>query len=165
MEPWIRKLRGISGIAAAWGLAGALVGSVAGAAAAVLGGLTLGQWIDLALGAGGCGVVLGSGFALALTSLERCRSAEDLSPGRAAVWGALAGAVLPIGLIAVTAIPMVGAGILHPKLLLAAAAASAAYGILGATLAAITLSLSRLATPELEGGAARSSELLGMGDG
>ena len=167
MKCWLRRLRGVLGMGAVWGLAGTTVGALVGLTASALGGLLPSQLLELALGAGGLGFVLGSGFAAALTLLERRRTLDDLSPGRAAIWGALAGAALPLGMIAVAALPGVGADLLQPRLLVAAFAASGAYGVLSATLAALTVAVARQAPPTLDSGPglAPSRRLLAPSDG
>ena len=166
MKRWIRRLRGVLGIGTAWGLAGTTVGAIGGLVASVAGGLPLPQLLELALGAGGFGFVLGSAFAAVLTMLEPRRTLEELSPRRAAVWGALAGAALPIAWIVVVVLPEVGANILHPRLLVAALAASGAYGVLSAALAALTVALARLAPPDLDSGpvSAPPHRLIAPGD-
>lgn len=159
---WIRKVRGALGISGAWGAAGSLAGLVLGLGAVALGGLTPSHWIELTLGSGVCGAVLGCGFALTLMTLETRRSADELTPGRAAIWGGLAGSILTLVLIGATALPAVGMGILHPKLLVAAISAAGAYGLLGATAGALTLSVASCAPGTLgeggEEGARRDAE-------
>ena len=76
MRNWLRRLRGMLGMAVAW--------AVAWAVPALLAGVPL--WIL-------AGAISGAGFAVVFATAERERRLEDLSLKRMAVWGAL-GAVV-----------------------------------------------------------------------
>ena len=101
MRRWLRKLRGIVGIGAIWGVPAAAVGAIGGIVASVFGGgPLLGSVAAGSLTVGGLFLLLGSGFATVLTLIEGNRTLEELSPRRAALWGALAGgAVLLVMLL------------------------------------------------------------------
>ena len=87
MKPWLRRLRGVFGIGVLWGFVGTVVGTVVGAFVSVAGGQPLFTVLaEFGLGVGGLGFVLGSTFAGVLTILERRRTLEELTPGRAARW-------------------------------------------------------------------------------
>jgi hypothetical protein len=99
----LKRLRGLFGTALAWSAGWSLVGLALGALAwltgaipgfglAALAGVVV-RWA--ALGAAG-----GTGFAAILAIAERrVESVEELKVDRAARWGALGGAVLPIVLL------------------------------------------------------------------
>ncbi len=152
MTRMLRKLRAALGLGSLWALAGTTAGALVGLITSAFGGMLLPQLFELAVGAGVIGFALGIGFAAALVALEPCRTLDDLSTGRAAIWGALAGAALSLGVLVVTAVPVFGTGILHPRLLVAALATSGAYGAVSSILAALTVELARGAPPRLEVG-------------
>ncbi len=162
MKGWIRRLRGIAGIGTLWGLAGAVVGTLGGLAAAVFGGAPLLAAVaNFGLGGGGVGFLLGTTFAGVLTMMERRRTLDELTPGRAAFWGALAGSAFP-AMWFLASIGTLGTFIPLDRLLLAAMSGCVAYGTLAAGLAAGTVSLARRAPAELiPGMGSDEHELLG----
>ena len=99
MNGLLRKVRGSLGLAAAWGAAWALIG----AGLSIVTGIVDPSSIDagegpLRIGAifGAIGAVSGFAFAIVMSLTERRRSIGDLSIGRAALWGALGAAALPL---------------------------------------------------------------------
>ena len=163
MKRWQRKLRGIAGTGAIRGAAGIALGAVAAPFFSVFGGVSLLQAF-LQIGLNGlAGFVLGSGFATVLTTLEGRSTLDELTPRRAAVCGAMAGAayplvVLPVYLLMGGVIPPLPAGAWLPLLI----SASWTYGLLTAGLAAGTLALARKAPGELGSGRQTDGiELLG----
>ena len=98
MKPFLRKLRGALGIAATWGVSWAAIG----AALSIIVGIVDPPSIDagegpLRIGAifAAVGAISGFAFGLVMSFAERRRSSE-LSIGRAALWGALGAAALPL---------------------------------------------------------------------
>ncbi len=162
MKRWLRRLRGIAGTGAIWGAAGIALGAVAAPFLSAYGGVSLLQaFLQIGLGSGLAGFVLGSGFATVLTTLEGRSTLDELTPRRAAVCGAMAGAAyplvaLPVYLLVGGAIPPLPAGAWLPLLI----SASGTYGLLTAGLAAGTLSLARRGLGEL-GAGPDALELLG----
>ncbi len=63
MKTWLRKLRGILGIGATWGLVGGVVGTVGGAVALLFGLPVLETLLIAGLGGTALGFVIGGGFA------------------------------------------------------------------------------------------------------
>ena len=162
MKQWVRRLRGVLGTGALWGVAGTALGTVGGLMASLFGGVPLlGSVSVWGLGAGVLGFLLGSGFAGVLTAIEGRRTLDELSVGRAAVWGALAGGVFPI----IWLLASLGSGI--GTTIPIADAASGSYGALSAALAAGTVALAKHLPPELAPGQGpNEGELLGApGDG
>lgn len=80
-----------------------------------------------------CGLVAGAAFALALSRAERNREVVSLSPRRAAVWGALAGAAAGLAAIGVLGIPP----------LLVIAIGTAIIGVVGSLSAFATVRLAQ----------------------
>jgi hypothetical protein len=165
MKQWLRRVRGILGLGSLWGLAGSAVGAIVGIVARFFGGLPPGDYlIDWVLGAGGLGFVLGAGFAGFLTMMEGRRTLEELSPGRAAVWGALAGASVPalwfllfFSFFSGPLRSVLPIAEMFPVLL----GAAGAYGALSAGLASATVWVARRAPSQLlPGGASDEPELL-----
>lgn len=151
MKRWLRKLRGILSIGAIWGTVGGAIGAVGGVLVSVFGGFPLfSSLVEWCLGAGGLGFLFGSGFAVVLTVLEGRRTLDELTPGRAALWGALAGAAVPFGSL----LFYLGSGGTVPfrVALIAVSAASGIYGAVSAGLAAGTVALARRAPDELNAG-------------
>ena len=152
MKQWLRRLRGVLGIGTLWGVAGTALGTVAGLIVSVSGGLPLlDTLVEFGLGAGGLGFVLGSGFAGVLTMLERRRTLDELSPGRAALWGGMAGAAAAL-VVGISLLPELGAILSVRQLVLLFVAAPGSYGALSAALAAGTVALARRAPAELDSG-------------
>jgi len=151
MNTWLRRLRGALGIGTLWGVTGVVVGKVAGLVVSVFTGLPLFSTV-LSFGIGACalGFALGTAFSVVLTTLETEKTADQLTPARAAGWGALAGAGLAL-LVGVTAVPMLVPGISALGLLVLIGSATLSYGALTAGLAAGTLALARRAPSELDG--------------
>jgi hypothetical protein len=146
MKTWLRKLRGIVGIGAVWGFACSVLGLIVGAALSVVGELLLSMAIS-ALGFGIAGFVLGSGFAVVLTIMDGRKTFEDLTTGRAALWGALAGVGSMITVI------LVGMGLgTYSGALVDFWASISISGAMTAGLAAGTISLARRAPGALESG-------------
>jgi hypothetical protein len=151
MNTWLRRLRGALGIGTLWGVTGVVVGKVAGLLVSVFTGLPLPSTvISFGVGVGLLGFGLGTAFAVVLTTLARERTADELTPARAAGWGALAGAGLAL-LVGVTAVPLLVPGISALGLLALIGSATVTYGALTAGLAAGTVALARRAPSELEG--------------
>ena len=99
MNAFLRKVRGALGIAATWGAAWAVIG----AGLSVITGIVDPASIDpgegpLRIGAifGAIGGISGFTFGLVMSFAERRRSIADLSIGRAALWGVLGAAALPL---------------------------------------------------------------------
>jgi hypothetical protein len=99
MSSWVRRLRGALGVGLTWFIGW---GALMYALATVIGIVDPSQ-IDqgeepwrLGLLVGTVGFVSGTVFAAVLASAERRRSVQDLSLGRAALWGTIGGAALPL---------------------------------------------------------------------
>jgi hypothetical protein len=98
MDEATRKLRGLVGIGATWGIAWAAIGALVGLVAAMLApgspswGASIAEW---AMGMGAYGFVSGVGFAGLLAYHERRSTIDDLSPSRAGVWGVLGAILVP----------------------------------------------------------------------
>jgi hypothetical protein len=168
MKGWLRRLRGVLGIGTLWGLPAVFVGAVGGGAASVFGGAPLlGAIVTGTTVVGGLFFALGTVFAAALTMLEGRRTLEELSPRRAASWGALAGAVLPVVGLVVSAGPEIVPLLLDRQLLLTLLSGVGSYAALAAALAGGTVALARQAPPELSPGplAGASEMLTGPKDG
>lgn len=161
MRRILRKLRGALGTAVTWAFAWAVAGT------ALTGVLFLFEselgfsvffevapW--LALVAGGWGFVGGAVFSVALGTVFRRRRLEELSVGRMAFWGGLAGALLPLtvmSLIAAESAGAVGSGMV--------AWTTAVFAGLGATTAGGTVRMAQGAAKEVGGPGAGPS--LGAG--
>jgi len=162
MTRWLQKIRGILGLGTLWGLAGSVIGAIAGIIARLSGGLPPGDYlIDWILGAGGLGFVLGAGFAGVLTMMEGHRTLEELSPGRAARWGALAGASLPALWFLLFAGPLRSV-LSIPEMIPVLIGAVGAYGALSAGLASATVWVAQRTPSQLPPGAVPNEpDLLG----
>lgn len=162
MKSWLRRVRGVIGIGALWGVAGTAYGTITALVASAFGVVPLFDvLLELGLGAGGVGFVLGSGFAGLLTVIERHRTLDELSLARPAVWAAMVGAALPIAYLLVFFGPE-GIVLSLTRTPLAVLTASGTFGALGAALAAGTVALARRAPPELAPGLVPDDrELLG----
>ena len=162
MKRWLQRVRGIVGLGTLWGVAGSVVGAIAGIVVRLSGGLPAGDHlVDWILGGGSLGFILGAGFAGVLTMLEGRRTLDELTPGRAALWGALAGACLPaiwFLLFSGTLRSVLSISELIPLLL----GAGGAYGALSAGLASATVWIARRAPSQFPSGIAPDDmDLLG----
>ena len=99
MRTFLRKLRGALGIAATWGASWAFIG----AALTIVVGVVDPDSIDagegpVRIGAifAAVGAISGLAFGLVMSFAERRRSIGELSIGRAALWGVLGAAALPL---------------------------------------------------------------------
>jgi len=99
MKAFLRKLRGALGLGVTWGVSWALIGLAIG----VIIGIVDPDSIDpgesrLVMSAiiGLIGFISGLGFGLVLGFTERRKSIIQLSLGRAALWGMLGAAALPL---------------------------------------------------------------------
>ena len=163
MKGWLRRLRGVLGIGMIWGLPATVVGAIGGIVASVFGGASLlGSLVTGSVAVGGLFFLLGSGFAAALTMTEGRRTLNELSPRRAALWGALAGGALPIVMLLISFGPEIATLLSDPQLLLGLLAGIGSYGALSAALAGGTVALARRAPAELASGPVpEDADLLG----
>lgn len=151
MKTWLRRLRGVASVGATWGLACSVLGVAIGAIVSmiwpdILPFTAVKYVVSVALWYGLGGFVLGSGFAVVLTTVEGRKTFEQLTPGRTALWGALTG----VGLAIAT-------GLVVGDTPLAVFVASAStIGAVTAGLAAGTLLLARRARLELGAGAVQN---------
>lgn len=99
MESLLRKLRGMLGVGLTWGVGWAIVMFIIGSIIGVVDpdSIDAGEepW-RLAGLVGAVGFISGAAFAAILSSAERRKSLRDLSVSRAALWGAVGGAALPL---------------------------------------------------------------------
>src|SRR5262245_19469191 len=99
MQSLVRRLRGLLGVgitwAVGWGIIMFLLGTLIGVVSAD--SIDRGEepW-RLALMVSAVGFMSGSVFALIFSSAERRKALRELSTWRAASWGALGGAALPL---------------------------------------------------------------------
>jgi hypothetical protein len=162
VKTWLRRLRGAVGIGAIWGCALSVLGSAIAIVASIIWhaippSLVVTYVVNAALWYGVEGFVLGSGFAVVLTIIDGRKTFEELTPGRAALWGALAG----VGLTIVAG--LVGNGLSIP--LTGFLAAICMCGAVAAGLGAGTVALARRAPAELDAGTAlHDSRLLAHSD-
>jgi hypothetical protein len=153
MMGWLRRIRGILGIGAVWGSVGVLVGAlITAVVAVVIGGDLFSMTARGAVFFGAMGGVCGSGFAGLLTLLEGRRTLDELSPARAALWGALAGAAIPAAWAVLMLRPVLEAGFPLTRLLASTLGASLSFAAVTAGLAAGTIALARRPSAALEGG-------------
>lgn len=149
----MRRLRGVLGTSLVWGLPGTLVGAIGGLLVSFFGGAPLlGSLFTGSVAVGGVFFLLGAGSALALTLAEGHRTLDELSPRRAAIWGAVSGGTLPILALFVTLGPGLVTYLADMEVLLALLAGVGSYGALGAALAASTVAVAKRAPPELGSG-------------
>lgn len=152
MKTWLRKLRGVVSIGALWGLASSVLGFVMGAIESILWPETMSVavvefMIILAIQYGIIGFVVGSGFAGVLTVVDGRKTIEELTPKRAALWGALTG----VGLLAAVELLRLGlGGSIEVRQFVVCACV---YPAVIAGFGAGTVSLARRAPAELEPGA------------
>ncbi len=136
MTRYTRRIRGILGTGLVWGALGGIIGVVGGVIGAMTDPGTLAEWLlSLGLGFSGFGFLAGSGFAAVLSLLEGRTTMEELSRGRAAAWGGLAGFILPLTLVAA-----LSGGALP---LLPAVASATVFGGITALLGAGTVHIAR----------------------
>ena len=136
MSKWRRKVRGIFGTGAIWGSLGGVIGIVSGVIGSFFDPATMAEWVfSLGLGFAGFGFLAGSGFAATLALLDGRKTLSELSPGRAAAWGGIAGFVLPLAVV----IPLSGGAL--P--ILPAIASAATFGAVTALLGAGTVQVAR----------------------
>jgi hypothetical protein len=99
MDSLLRKLRGMLGVGITWAVGWAIVMFIIGNIVLLVDpdSIDAGEepW-RLALMVGTVGFISGSVFALIFASAEGRRKIRDLSVTRAAFWGALGGAALPL---------------------------------------------------------------------
>lgn len=99
MQTWLRPLRGVLHVGLMWAPAWMILFFVLlGGLMAVLnpgGGMDVGPF-QVAATMAGVGFVSGTAFGLLLSFAERGKAVHALSPGRAALWGALAAAAFPL---------------------------------------------------------------------
>ena len=99
MNTLLRKLRGMLGVGVTWAVGWAIIMFILGSIISVVDPDSIDQGEEpwrLALMVSVVGFISGSVFALILSTAERRKSILDLSAGRAAIWGALGGAALPL---------------------------------------------------------------------
>lgn len=102
MNSWFRKIRGALGLGLLWGAGGAVIGGVIELLMNLLPGADDWGGIDMwpqALAIPG--FVGGMIFAVVLGVVARGRRFEELSVARFALWGAVGGAVVSGGLVAI----------------------------------------------------------------
>ncbi len=163
MKTWLRKLRGILGIGVIWGVAGSALGVTGWAIASIFGINPPRSEVIVSLLNGVPFFAVGSGFAVVLTMMDGRRTFDELSPKRAALWGALAGAtVFPI----VACLIVLGLGLGNEIPLAVLIAHGLIFGgAVTAGLAAGTVSLARRAPGALGAGTVpHESKLLGDPD-
>ena len=150
VRKWLVRLRGALGIGTVWGALGATIATLVGLGGVALGQLPLSAVLEIALGAGGLGLLLGSGFGVALTLVEGNRRLDELTVGRAALWGGLVGAVAPVGILLLAIAPTIGfAPILNWQALVATLSGAVAYGAVCAGLAAGTIAIAKRGPDEV----------------
>ena len=142
MKTWLRKLRGILGIGAIWGLAGSVLGFALGAIVSLFWHdmlpITVVKYVGfMTLQHAVWGFVSGSGFAGVLTIMEGRKTLEELTPVRAALWGALTG----VGFATVLGLVFIGLG--NPSPLAPILATICMYGAMTAGIVAGTVSLAK----------------------
>ncbi len=159
MKTWLRKLRGVVSIGAIWGLTLSVLGFAIGAIVSmiwheILPSTVVKYVVNVALYYGIAGFLFGSGFAGVLTIVDGRKTFEELTPKRAALWGALTG----VGVTIVVGVVATGLGI--P--LTGFVASICMCGAVTAGLGAGTVRLARRASAELETGTElHESKLLG----
>lgn len=99
MTGWIRRLRGMLGTGVTWGVGWAIVMFGIGTIIGIVDpdSIDAGEepWRIAGL-VGGVGFLSGVAFAGLFSWIENRKSLRDLSVARAAVWGAIGGAALPL---------------------------------------------------------------------
>jgi len=161
MNTWLRRLRGMVGIGAIWGLACSALGLAIGTVVSIIWPETLPftvikYVVTVALGYGVAGFVLGGGFAGVLATMHGRKTFEELTRGRAALWGALSG----VGVVTITGLINLGLWFsrgfplakLIPLFVPTFVAMTCVFGAVTAGLGVLTVSLARRAPAELEAG-------------
>jgi len=145
MNKWLKKLRGILGTGAVWGTGGLLVGAFLGAMSSIIfdGGFSLSWTLTSGVGLGLFGFLSGVSFAGILATLDGRKPLEDLSAGRSAVWGMIAGAAFGFFFV------LIRDGALFPYFWERMLPPIAALGTLGACRGAGTSLVARRAPDEL----------------
>lgn len=164
MGTWWRRVRGALGIGTLWAGAAGLVGGLIGGIA----GLFTGEFVYLTVvggfGSAMMGLVLGTGFAGALSLLERNRTLDELSPKRAGAWGFMVGVAVPlIGNLA--SLVLVGSSVPMERLIPVLLAGSASYGLVTALLSAGTVALAKREPSSLDPGDGEALLIDHVGDG
>lgn len=135
MHRFVRRLRGLLGISAIGGGVGVLFGAAWMVVASLWSiGAVLGT--DVMLGAifwGIFGTLIGGGFGILLTALGSRRTVEEIGVWRAGMWGAVAGCVVPLGLMTLFAGGLPPALVILPALVFCAGFG----GLLGSGLVAM----------------------------
>jgi hypothetical protein len=116
----------------------------------------LGSLLTGGVAVGATFFVLGAGAAPTLTLAEGRRTLDELSPKRAAAWGAMSGAILPVLALLVTVGPRILTQLADSDVLIALLAGIGSYGALGAALAASTVAVAKQAPVGLAPGRRRS---------
>lgn len=115
MKGWLRRLRGLLGLGALGGIAGALIGVGWVMVEILLGGSSTFRPSVGTMSAvwGVVGASTGVGFGILLTATSGRRRLEDVTYGRAALLGGIAGAVCPIivGSVVAGSLPPLGIGL------------------------------------------------------
>ena len=147
----LRKLRGALGLAltwaVAWGLGGFLLGVLLYLVGPGFGPIPFWSLAPLlALRTGMLGFVGGGAFAVVLGTIHRKRRLGELGSFRMALWGALAGLVMPVAGIA-TIVGATGGGIPIRAIL---GPAVVVFGGLGAATSVMTIKLAQRSVDGLE---------------
>lgn len=160
MGALLRKLRGALGTALTWGIGWTIIGFTSVSLYVLFRGYGNVFWDTVrpvTLLAGLSGMVSGALFSLALGTFFSRRRLSDLSPRIMALWGAVAGLVVPLGLLGVGIANNMNFG---PDV--AVGGAIVGIGALGALTAGGTIKLAQLG--EGEANAPGRDEMLGPGE-
>ena len=98
MRRWSRKIRGILGLTIVGAVGGAFLGVLWSIGAMVIGGFALGGFGMAVALFSGFGAFSSAGMALLLAGWNEGADIDALSAWRGAVYGAVAGALAPVGL-------------------------------------------------------------------